>query len=97
LASAFASAKRDVQNVACSLRRWSPQRAKPRFLKVVAIKQIICIERDQSAIGMHNVNACFLYGPDVERVSIQELNDKHSKYVVVTKIIRNLNPRKTAQ
>jgi hypothetical protein len=46
---------------------------------------------------MHNVNACFLYGPDVERVSIQELNDKHSKYVVVTKIIRNLHPRKTAQ
>src|SRR5438445_4213189 len=77
--------------------RLSLQRCEARAFQVVAIKQIVRIERNQASVGMHDVDAGFLYGAHIECVGIQKLHNEHTENIFVGQLTGRRDFWQTAQ
>src|SRR6266704_509429 len=77
--------------------RLSSQRCEARAFQLIAIKQIVRVERNQAPVGMHDVDAGFLHGAHIECVSIQKLHDEHTENIFVGQLAGRRDFWQTAQ
>jgi hypothetical protein len=62
------------------------QRLEPGALEIVAIEKVVRVERNQTAIGMHDVDAALFHGPQIEGMRVDELDDQKPKDVAVADV-----------
>src|SRR5215472_5033781 len=77
--------------------RGGAQRLEPRPFQFVAIKKIVGVKGDQAAIGVDNVDTGLLHRAHVECVSVEKLDDKYSKNILIAQISWCGNTRETAK
>ena len=79
-------------------RPWQPLPSAPSALfLVIPVEHVVGIERDHPSVGMHDVDAGFLDGADIEVMGIQELHDNDPEDVVIGNLLRYGGQRQTAE
>ena len=60
------------------------EQGKAGLLKIVAVEEVVCVERDDaSGVGVGNVDARLTDGAKVEAVGVDELNDEDAEEVLI--------------
>lgn len=67
------------------------------MLEVIAVEQVVGVERDEAAIGVDDVDAGFFDGADVEGVSIEKMDDEHTENIFVAEIGGSGNAREATE
>src|SRR5712691_12414106 len=68
-----------------------------RGLEGIAVEEVVGVEGNQAAIGVHDVDAGFFHGAHVEGVRVEELHDEHAKDIFVAKARGSGNARQAAE
>lgn len=55
-------------------------------LEVIAVEEVVGVERDEAAIGVDDVDTGFFDGADVEGVRIEEMDDEHTENILVAEV-----------
>src|SRR5216684_7602702 len=73
------------------------KRGEARSLEGIAVEEVVGVEGNQAAIGVHDVDAGFFHGAHVEGVSVEELHDQQAENIFVTEARGSGNARQAAE
>ena len=64
---------------------------------MVAIEEVVGVERDEAAIGMGDVDAGFFDRTDLEGMGVEELHDEDAENIFIAEIGGSGDARKTTE
>ncbi len=75
----------------------STKRCQSRAFEIVAVKKIVGVERNQSAIGMDDMDAGLFDAADIKSVRVDKLHDQHTEDILIAEFRGRSNFRQAAE